>query len=144
MRLYEMLRKHEGEGNTVAEVEQYFGPGFLFEKNEKEMSGTRLNALSSGKRTNTGKRFRGNRIVLFENEQYPIVVRITYDVPTFDEGDRMYDSWRDIFLARDRLGELYGMYAAGGYETTAMRWLGRVRAYPEELKSFLHDIVGGK
>lgn len=115
----------------------YFGAGFLFEKDEKEQTEERYHLLSSGKRTDTEKHFRGNSITLFENEQYPMAVRLSCSIPAFDAGDRLYDSWRDLFIARDRSGELYGMYAAGGYEIVTVRWLGKVFAYPEALKPFL-------
>jgi len=118
------------------DVERDFGAGFSFSLDLPVAGEKLMKEYSSGRRTDTGESFRNNGIVLFESEAYPKVVRITKDIPTFDSGDRQYDSWHDLFLARDFRGCLHGLYAAGGYRVAKVINLGLVLDYPEELKRF--------
>lgn len=118
------------------DVERDFGEGFSFAASLPVRGDALVEKYSSGCRTDTGETFRSRRIVLFENEAYPKVVRLTKDIPAFDSGDREYDSWHDLFLAMDRHGCLHGLYATGGYRVAKMIDLGRVLDYPQELRRF--------
>lgn len=119
------------------DVERDFGAGFSFSFGVCVNGEAWLKKYSSGNRTDTGETFRGNTIVLFENDHYPKVVRITKNMPTFDSGDREYDSWHDLYLVRDRWGALHGLYATGGYRVAKVISLGIVLSYPKELKRFI-------
>lgn len=118
------------------DVERDFGAGFSFSFGLSVRGEALMKKYSSGSRTDTGETFRGDRIVLFESKDFPTVVRITKDIPTFDSGDRVHDSWHDLFLARDRRGALHALYATGGYRVAKVINLGRVLDYPEELRRF--------
>lgn len=118
-------------------IKREFGEGFLFTLCLPTGNEAQMRAYSAGTRTEVSEKFRGMRITLFSSEQYPHVVRITDDIPTFDSCDREFDSWHDLFLARDAKGLIHGMYCTGGYRVTQVVSLGYVLKYPEELKKYL-------
>lgn len=57
-------------------------------------------------------------------------------VPTFDEGDRMYDSSRILYLMLV-CGQWDGIYVGSGYEIGAVRYYGDLRGSNEESKALL-------
>ena len=53
-------------------------------------------------------------IDIYRNQRNEEILRIYVEVPTFDSGDREWDSYRKLYLFRHE-GELWGLLVAGGY-----------------------------
>ena len=63
------------------------------------------------------KAFRGGDAVLYRMENGKTAVGFFLDIPTFDSGDRQYDSWHALYLWAGELpGSVDGAYCGGGYD----------------------------
>ena len=75
-------------------------------------------------------------IVIFENTKYKRIVRLSLSIPTFDLGDREYDSWHDFFLLQEYNGIIRAVYCTGGYRIARIEGYAQVYQYPESLEKY--------
>lgn len=122
---------------THAHIAQEFGEGFLFSREPMAVYEEGISLLSSGTRKDLMQPFRDARVTLFENEHFQKIVRLSLRIPTFDSGDREYDSWHDLFLVRTHDGILRAVYCTGGYKIAHIEGYARLYRYPDPLKEYI-------
>lgn len=112
-----------------------FGLGFVL-TGPRAVTERQLANYQKGTRTNLPEKFRGCNLATFTGSDYPMVLRISRDIPTFDSGDREYDAWHDLYLIQEKSGRMHAVYAAGGYRVAELRGFAAVAAYPPALKTY--------
>ncbi len=60
-------------------------------------------------------------------------LRIRFDVPTFDSGDRQYDSWHTLYLIQKEHHGFDAVYATGGYQVVSVKGYKGLLEMPDEL-----------
>jgi hypothetical protein len=101
-------------------IERDFGRDFLFSMETLNVTEEDLEKYQSGIPLDTDK-FNDCNVRLFTDGYYPKVVRLSKDIPTFDSGDREYDSWHDLYLVQEQSGNIHAVYCTGGYRCNNSR-----------------------
>ncbi len=117
-------------------IRRDFGEGFAF-RGFLGASENYWRSLETGKREDLSEKFRGCSIVIFTGGVYPKVVRLSRPIPTFDSGDRQYDSWHDLHFVPMEGGKIKGLYSTGGYELVKAVGFQELLACPPEVEAYL-------
>lgn len=75
-------------------------------------------------------------ISIYKNRQNAEILRIYVSIPTFDSGDREWDSYRKLYIAPEA-GELRGLLIAGGYRIASVQAYHDLRCADERTKKLL-------
>ena len=89
-------------------IERDFGKGFLFSMETLNVTEEDLEKYQSGTPLDADK-FKDCNVRFFTDGYYPRVVRLSKDIPTFDSGDREYDSWHDLYLVQEQSGNIHAV-----------------------------------
>ena len=81
-------------------------------------------------------KFKDCNVRFFTDGYYPRVVRLSKDIPTFDSGDREYDSWHDLYLVQEQSGNIHAVYCTGGYRIATIQGYAKVHQLPNILKKY--------
>lgn len=124
-------------------VERDFGKGFLFSEKTLNVTEEALETYKTGTlqkpyaQYQTGEyKYDKCDVLVYTGGQYPKVVRLCKDMPTFDSGDREYDSWHDLYLVQEQSGTSHAVYCTGGYRVATIQGYAKVYEYPRELKQY--------
>lgn len=123
-------------------VSNDFGNGFIFSKDTFSATEEDLEKYKSGDASEIEKyqygvhKYDVCKYVVYTGGVYPKVVRLIKDVPTFDSGDREYDSWHDLYLVQKKRGNVFAVYCKGGYRISEIIGYSKVFIYPSWLKRF--------
>ena len=101
-----------------------------------QVSEHEVDCFTSGPRHNIDEKYCGTSIAIFESTKYKTIVRLSLSIPTFDSGDREYDSWHDLFLLQEHNGIIRAVYCTGGYRVAHVEGYAQVYQYPEPLKKY--------
>lgn len=123
-------------GVSYAHITREFGEGFLFSPESIPFDESGISLLSSGTRREMQERCENARITLFENARFRRIVRLSLSIPTFDFGDRQYDSWHDLFLYQEHTGIIRAVYCTGGYRIAHVEGCRQVYRYPQILEKY--------
>lgn len=118
-------------------IKREFGDGFLFSPKTMNVGEREIDFFKSGTRHDIEEKYHGANIAIFESTKYKRIVRLSLSIPTFDSGDREYDSWHDLFLLQERNGIIRAVYCTGGYRVARVEGYAQVYQYPEALKKYL-------
>ena len=103
--------------------------------------------LSFGERIAEFPKAFGNAdAVLYQMRNGKKAVGLFLDIPTFDSGDRQYDSWHELYLTQgDVPDSVDGAYCTGGYALAYAVWCRNLQAAPAGLTELLkeHGIIPG-
>ena len=121
---------------SYAHIKREFGDGFLFSSEQMQVGEREITSFTSGSRENIKEKYYGANVAIFESAQFKKIVRLSLSVPTFDSGDREYDSWHDLFLLQEHDGILRAVYCTGGYRIAHIEGYAQVYQYPESLKKY--------
>ena len=122
-------------------IKREFGDGFLFSPDVMQVSKSEIDFFTSGTRHDIEEKYCGTNIVIFESTKYKTILRLSLSIPTFDSGDREYDSWHDLFLLQECNGIIRAVYCKGGYRVAHVEGYSQVYQYPETLKKYFQDMV---
>ena len=122
-------------------IKREFGDGFLFSPEVMQVSEREVDLFTSGSRHNIEEKYCGTNIAIFESTKYKTIVRLSLSIPTFDSGDREYDSWHDLFLLQEHNGIIRAVYCTGGYRVAHVEGYAQVYEYPEPLKKYFQDVI---
>lgn len=104
--------------------------------------------LSFGERIAEFPKAFGNAdAVLYQMRNGKKAVGLFLDIPTFDSGDRQYDSWHALYLTQgDVPGSVDGAYCTGGYALAYAVWCRNLQAAPAGLTDLLkeHGVIPGR
>lgn len=92
------------------------------------------------------KAFRAADGALYRLEDGTLLLRLLLDIPTFDSGDRQYDSWHALYLRPGQTpGTVDGIYCTGGYCLARAVLCRHLQTAPRELWALLkeHGILPG-
>lgn len=117
-------------------VKQEFGNGFLFSPEAMQVSEREVDLFTSGSQHNIEEKYHGANIAIFESTKYKTILRLSLSIPTFDSGDREYDSWHDLFLLQEHTGIIRAVYCTGGYRIARVEGYAQVYEYPTPLKKY--------
>ena len=95
------------------ELKNDFRETIRFEEYEKAQEGEDPRLILREKTAELPKAFRGGDAVLYRMENGKTAVGFFLDIPTFDSGDRQYDSWHALYLWA---GELPGAVSQGTHD----------------------------
>ena len=128
-------------------IENDFGKGFLFSMKTLNITEEDLKKYKSGNLKEPYKKYQFGKydkcdVMIYTDGHYPKVVRLSKDIPTFDSGDREYDSWHDLYLAEEKNGNIHAVYCTGGYRIAKIQGYAKVHKYPDELKPYLESQTG--
>lgn len=121
---------------SYAHITREFGEGFLFSSKMMQVGKREIDVYTSGARKNIEEKYCGTNIALFESTKYRKIVRLSLSIPTFDSGDREYDSWHDLYLLQEHSGIIRAVYCTGGYRIADVKGYARVYQYPDPLKKY--------
>lgn len=121
---------------SYAHIKREFGDGFLFSSEQMQVGEREITSFTSGSRENIKEKYYGANVAIFESAQFKKIVRLSLSVPTFDSGDREYDSWHDLFLLQEHDGIIRAVYCTGGYRIAHIEGYAQVYQYPESLKKY--------
>ncbi len=76
---------------------------------------------------------------LYTGGTYQKVLRLFSRVPTFDESDRDYDSYRVTVFIRDKSDRYYLAKYSGGYALAGLTIYGELIRFPKEFEDLLKD-----
>lgn len=124
------------DGISHEHIKREFGDGFLFSPKPMNVGKREIDFFTSGTRHNIEEKYNGVSIVIFENTKYKRIVRLSLSIPTFDLGDREYDSWHDLFLLQEHNGIIRAVYCTGGYRIARIEGYAQVYQYPESLEKY--------
>ncbi len=82
---------------------------------------------------NFGYQFAG----LYDGGTYKKVLRLYSSVPTFDESDRDFDSYRVTVFMRDKFDKYYLAKYSGGYALAGLTIYGELIRFPKEYEELL-------
>ena len=116
-------------------IERDFGKGFLFSMETLNVTEEDLEKYQSGTPLDADK-FKDCYVRFFTDGYYPRVVRLSKDIPTFDSGDREYDSWHDLYLVQEQSGNIHAVYCTGGYRIATIQGYAKVHQLPNILKKY--------
>ena len=116
-------------------IERDFGKGFLFSMETLNVTEDDLEKYQSGTPLDADK-FKDCNVRFFTDGYYPRVVRLSKDIPTFDSGDREYDSWHDLYLVQEQSGNIHAVYCTGGYRIATIQGYAKVHQLPNILKKY--------
>lgn len=134
-------KKHSfQEAVSYAHINREFGEGFLFSPESLRVDAREIDVYTSGTRHDIEEKYRGARIAIFESAVYQKIVRLSLSIPTFDSGDREYDSWHDLFLLQEHAGIIRAVYCTGGYRIAKVEGYAQVYQYPESLKKYFQNM----
>lgn len=122
-------------------IERDFGDGFLFSSKAMQVSEHEIDFFTSGSRHNIEEKYCNTNITIFESTKYKTIVRLSLSIPTFDSGDREYDSWHDLFLLQEHNGIIRAVYCTGGYKVAHVEGYAQVYQYPEPLKIYFQNVI---
>lgn len=122
-------------------IKREFGDRFLFSSETMQVTEREVEFFTSGTRHNIEEKYCGTDIAIFESTKYKTVVRLSLSIPTFDSGDREYDSWHDLFLLQEHNGTIRAVYCTGGYQIAHIEGYAQVFQYPESLKGYFQDVI---
>ena len=74
-------------------IKREFGNGFLFSPEVMQVTEREVDFFTSGSRRDMEERYCGTNVAIFESTKYKTIVRLSLSIPTFDSGDREYDSF---------------------------------------------------
>ncbi len=124
--------------HTAAEMELLlhkitydFGEGFLFAPDLLAVSEQSLSYCQSGEEIEA-EPYHGCRVTVYQKADAPRVYRLQKEIPTFDAGDREYDSRHELYLIADARG-WRAIYATGGYKIARIAGFAKVLKLPKEL-----------
>ena len=121
---------------SYAHIKREFGDGFLFSSEQMQVGEREITSFTSGSRENIKEKYYGANVAIFESTQFKKIVRLSLSIPTFDSGDREYDSWHDLFLLQEHDGIIRAVYCTGGYRIAHIEGYAQVYQYPESLKKY--------
>lgn len=121
---------------SYAHIKREFGDGFLFSSEQMQVGEREITSFTSGSRENIKEKYYGANVAIFESAQFKKIVRLSLSVPTFDSGDREYDSWHDLFLLQEHDGIIRAVYCTGGYRIAHIEGYAQVYQSPESLKKY--------
>ena len=121
---------------SYAHIKREFGDGFLFSAEQMQVGEREITSFTSGSRENIKEKYYGANVAIFESTQFKKIVRLSLSIPTFDSGDREYDSWHDLFLLQEHDGIIRAVYCTGGYRIAHVKGYAQVYQYPESLKKY--------
>ena len=121
----------------LARIDREFGEGFLFSPERMKVGVKEIDALTSGTRQDFEEKYHDANVTVFENTAYHRILRLSLSIPTFDSGDREYDSWHDLYLLLEHDGIMRAVYCTGGYRIAGIEGYARVYQYPEALKKYI-------
>lgn len=130
-----------GAENAVsyAHIEREFGEGFLFSPVIMQIYKSEVDSFTSGSRHDISEKFRGVNLAVFDSTKYRKILRLSLSIPTFDSGDREYDSWHDLFLLQEQSGLIRAVYCTGGYRIAHVEGYAQVYEYPEALEVYFRE-----
>lgn len=128
---------------SYAHIKREFGEGFLFSSEPMKVSEQEIDVFTSGARQDIEEKYCGASIAIFESTVYRRIVRLSLSIPTFDSGDRQFDSWHDLFLLEEHNGIIRAVYCTGGYSIAHVEGYAQVYQYPESLKKYFHTLIPG-
>lgn len=133
--------------NVELRLKNDFGAGISFAGYTRAEEGTDPR-LSFGERiAEFPKAFRNSDAILYQMRNGKKAVGLFLDIPTFDSGDRQYDSWHALYLAQgDVPGSVDGAYCTGGYALAYAVWCRNLQAAPTGLTDLLKEygIIPGR
>jgi len=121
---------------SYAHITEDFGEGFLFSSETVQVDAEEVEELMSGTRHNVEEWDCDIWLSLFSSTKYRKIVQLSCIMPTFDEGDREFDSWHDLYLLQEQDGTLRAVYCTGGYSIAKIQGFAKVYQYPESLKKY--------
>ncbi len=130
-----------GEPISYEHIKREFGNGFLFSSETMQVNEGEVGFFTSGTRHDIEEQYCGTDIAIFESTKYKTIVRLSLSIPTFDLGDREYDSWHDLFLLQEHSGIIRAVYCKGGYRIAHIEGYAQVYQYPEPLKKYFQDVI---
>lgn len=113
-----------------------FGEGFMFSSRSMKVDKGDIDDFTSGVRQNIDEKYNGTDIVLFESKKYRRILRLSLSIPTFDSGDREYDSRHDLYLLQENDRTLRAVYCTCGYRIAKVEGYARVYQIPEPLQKY--------
>lgn len=122
-------------------IKREFGNGFLFSPEAMQVTEHEVDFFTSGSRRDIEEKYCGTNVAIFESTKYKTIVRLSLSIPTFDSGDREYDSWHDLFLLQEHNGIIRAVYCTGGYRVARVEGYAQVYQYPEPLKKYFQDAI---
>lgn len=125
---------------SYAHINREFGEGFLFSPESMRVGEREIGIYTSGTRHDIEEKYCGANITIFESAVYQKIVRLSLSIPTFDSGDREYDSWHDLFLLQEHDGIIRAVYCTGGYRIARVEGYAQVYQYPESLKKYFQNM----
>lgn len=140
-------RKPADPVNTERRLKNDFRETIRFEGYEKAQEGEDPRLVLGEKTAELPKAFRGGDAVLYRMENGKTAVGFFLDIPTFDSGDRQYDSWHALYLWAGELpGSVDGAYCGGGYDLAYGIWCRDLLEAPGSLWKLLKEwgILRGK
>lgn len=134
--------EHKNRVTMVSKsIERDFGEGFLFSVEALNVTEEDLKRCNSGNLKEPCDHYQFGKydkcdVLIYTDGYYPKVVRICKDIPTFDSGDREYDSWHDLYLVQEKSGDIHAIYCTGGYHIALIQGYKKVYKLPGELEKY--------
>ncbi len=112
-----------------------FGRGYRF--SGMAPGRDQLERFQEGERREYPEKIQGCQVTIYTGGTYEKVVRLSKSIPTFDSGDREYDSWHDLYLGTTRERTVQALYCTGGYRVAKAVFFGKVLGVPGEVGELL-------
>ena len=122
------------------QLKRDFHAEIRFAEYQQAEEGTDPRSVLGDRRSETPKAFRNADTVLYQTADGKKALGLFVDIPTFDSGDRQYDSWHALYLMPGRRpGSVDGIYCTGGYRLALGVWCRNLRRAPWSLGKLLKD-----
>ncbi len=119
---------------VLSRVHRDFGKEFILEGHDTSVTKENIFDYESGEKEIISKE---PHITVFRDGRFEKVVRLYIKIPTFDSGDREYDSWHHLYLVREHGGHLRAVYATGGYRISTVYGFQELIACPPNYLALL-------
>ncbi len=115
-----------------------FGKGFFFRGRTSGITEAWIDGLRKDHREDLPEKYRGCLVTIYTGGNYRKVVRLSLSIPTFDSGDREWDSWHDLYLVCPKGdGPIYGAYVTCGYRIALLVGFREMVCCPDEVRKLL-------
>ncbi len=110
-----------------------------FYSSKEELAEARrlIDAFREGELTKLDETFGHEFAGLYDGGTYKKVLRLYSSVPTFDESDRDFDSYRVTVFIRDKSDKYYLAKYSGGYALAGLTIYGELIRFPKEYEELL-------
>lgn len=123
---------------TYKRITNDFGEGFLFSPQTMEVTENDVESYMNAEEKNMEQLSNIIRVSVLKCEKYSRIICVNRKIPTFDSGDREYDSWHELYLLQESDGIIRAVYCTGGYSIARIEGYAEVYQYPEYLEKYFN------